>query len=130
MQFNYKLDKSKYTSSSMPNNKLNLIKKIMKSLSKSIFKWYFETIMYTNLQNREVKNFEISINDNSISVVSDMSEIHIGWEAVKSINIKFNVILIRYGLGKKITLPLSLITFKNENEKLQFKSALEHKMDE
>lgn len=126
MQFKYELNTYKYTEALKANNKINLIKKILINF----YILYFEFIMYINVQNRQIKNFTLCVNDDNIIIITDVSEIYIGWESIKSITIRNNIIIIKYGLGKKITLPLSLITFKNENEKLQFKSALEHKMNE
>ncbi|HAZ37946.1 MAG TPA: hypothetical protein DEF85_08205 [Clostridiaceae bacterium] len=127
MQFQYQINKDSYIHSIRTNNKNSLIKKlIVNSL-----KWNFETIMYNNsyMQNRQIKGFKISISDDGIAIVSDISEIYIGWTAIKSIKLESNFLLsIKFGLNKKILIPLISSDFKNENEKLQLVDALEHKM--
>lgn len=127
MQFQYQINKDSYIHSIETNNKNSLIKKlIVSSLKRN-----FETIMYNNsyMQNRQIKSFKISISDDGITIVSDISEIYIGWTAIKSIKLESNfLLLIKFGLNKKILIPLTLSDFKNEDEKLELINALEHKM--
>lgn len=81
------------------------------------------------MQNRQIKGFKISISDDGITIVSDISEIYIGWTVIKSIKFESNfLLLIKFGLNKKISIPLTSSDFKNEDEKLELINALEHKM--
>lgn len=127
MQFQFEINKDRHTQSIKHNNKNGFIKKSVIN----ILKWNFETIMYNNsyMQNREIKSFKASISDDGITIVSDISEIYIGWTAIKSIKLEPNfLILIKFGLNKKIWIPLTSSDFKNEDDKLQLINALKNKM--
>ena len=131
MQFQYQINKHSYINNIRANNKNSLIKKLIVNSLKEPLKWNFETIMYNNsyMQNPQIESLKVSINDDGITIVSDISEIYIGWTAIKSIKLEPNfLLLIKFGLNKKITIPLTSSDFKNEDEKLQLINALEHKM--
>lgn len=133
MQFQYQVNKDSYIHHIKTNNKNNLMQKILRNLSERLLKWEYELIMCNSsyIQNRKTKNFNISISDDGINIVSDICEIYIGWTAIKSIKIKSNSsILIKFGLNKRIEIPLTSSAFKNEDKKSQLINAITDKLTE
>jgi len=133
MQFQYQVNKDNYIHHIKTNNKNNLMQKMLRSLSERLLKLKYELIMSNShyIQNPKTKDLNISINDAGINIVSDICEINIGWPAIKSIKIKSNSsILIKFGLSKRIEIPLTSSAFKNEDEKSQLINAIADKMTE
>lgn len=131
MQFQYQVNKDNYIHPIKTNNKNNLMQKMLRNLSKRLLRLKYELIMSNShyIQNPKTKDLNISISDNGINVVSDICEINIGWTAIKSIEIKSNSsILIKFGLNKRIEIPLTSSAFKNEAEKSQLINAIANKM--
>lgn len=126
MKFECSLNKNNYINALKTKNNTKIVGKIMAKLLKP----HFESIMYDNVQSRDIDNFKVTIDDDDITIVSDISEIHIGWNIVKSVKVTQSLILIKYGLNKKVIIPLNLSSFKSENERLEFISSLKNKVDE
>lgn len=132
MQFQYQVNKDDYIHLIKTNNKNNFMQKILINLSKRLQKCKYELIMSNShyIQNPKTKNLNISISDDGINVISDICEISIGWTAIKSIKIKSNSsILIKFGLNKRIEIPLTSNAFKNEDEKSQLINAITNKLN-
>lgn len=123
MKFDFEMHKDKYAKVLKTKDKISLHKKLL--IKFNIL--YFGFVMFSITQNRAVKNFSISINDDQITIINDMCEMYIGWKSVKSVKMNSSTIVIEYGFGKKITIPQHYVNFENKNEKLYLKNELESK---